>query len=216
MNFEDIHSIEDLAVVSEEGVWQNFERLAAFIFEKNGFRVKVNTVKTHQKTKRQYDVIAWKGSQTFLVECKKWAGNRYRLSAVKKAVEQHKERTTFYAAITNEDAIPLLVTLIEEDIRVYEGVPIVPVQKSTGSSMNWTGMCRGISFASVKMTCPMRMMCRYWHLIFRNRMKENPKEGDAGNFMPKRTSCSGVRSTEGMMAPEKDLLDAVGGDSVGL
>jgi hypothetical protein len=129
MNFEDIQSLEDLAVVSEEVVWQNFERLAAFIFEKNNFRVKVNTVKTWQKTKRQYDVIAWKGNQTFLVECKKWAGNRYRLSAVKKAVEQHKERTTFYAAITHEDAIPLLVTLIEEEIRLYEGVPIVPVQK---------------------------------------------------------------------------------------
>ena len=37
MNFEDIQSIEDLAVVSEEVVWQNFERLAAFIFEKNNF-----------------------------------------------------------------------------------------------------------------------------------------------------------------------------------
>ena len=84
MNFEDIHTIEDLAVVSEEVVWQHFERLAAFIFEKNGFRVKVNTVKTHQKTKRQYDVIAWKGNQTFLVECKKWAGNRYRLVSTKK------------------------------------------------------------------------------------------------------------------------------------
>jgi len=105
MNFEDIHTIEDLAVVSEEVVWQHFERLAAFIFEKNNFRVKVNTVKTHQKTKRQYDVIAWKGNQTFLVECKKWAGNRYRLSAIKKAVEQHKERTLFYASVTNEDAI---------------------------------------------------------------------------------------------------------------
>ena len=93
MNFEDIHTIEDLAVVSEAVVWQHFEQLAAFIFEKNGFRVKVNTVKTHQKTKRQYDVIAWKGNQTFLAECKKWAGNRYRLSALKKAVEQHKERT---------------------------------------------------------------------------------------------------------------------------
>ena len=152
MNFEDIHTIEDLAVVSEAVVWQHFERLAAFIFEKNGFRVKVNTVKTHQKTKRQYDVIAWKGNQTFLVECKKWAGNRYRLSALKKAVEQHKERTLFYAAVTNEDAIPLLVTLIEEDIRFYEGVPIVPVQKLTGSSVNWTGTERGIFFAIVKMT----------------------------------------------------------------
>jgi hypothetical protein len=143
MNFEDIHSIEDLAVVSEEVVWQHFERLAAFIFEKNNFSVKVNTVKTFHKTRRQYDVIAWKGNQTFLVECKKWAGNRYRLSAVKKAVEQHKERTTFYAAITNEDAIPILVTLIEEEIRLYEGVPIVSIQKLNGFVNELEGYVQG-------------------------------------------------------------------------
>jgi hypothetical protein len=154
MNFEDIQSIEDLAVVSEEGVWQNFERLAAFIFEKNGFRVNVNTVKTHQKTKRQYDVIAWKGSQTFLVECKKWAGNRYRLSALKKAVEQHKERTLFYATVTNEDAIPLLVTLIEEDIRFYEGVPIVPVQKLNGFVSELDGYVQGDFFCECEDEMP--------------------------------------------------------------
>jgi hypothetical protein len=146
MNFEDIHTIEDLAVVSEAVVWQHFEQLAAFIFEQNNFRVKVNTVKTCQKTKRQYDVIAWKGNQTFLVECKKWAGNRYRLSALKKAVEQHKERTLFYAAVTNEDAIPLLVTLIEEDIRFYEGVPIVPVQKLNGFVSELDGYVQGNFF----------------------------------------------------------------------
>jgi len=146
MNFEDIHSIEDLAVVSEEVVWQHFERLAAFIFEKNNFSVKVNTVKTYQKTKRQYDVIAWKGNQTFLVECKKWAGNRYRLSAVKKAVEQHKERTTFYETITHEDAIPLLVTLIEEEIRLYEGVPIVSIQKLNSFVNELDGYAQGNFF----------------------------------------------------------------------
>ncbi len=125
--FEDIRSIGDLETVSGEVVWQNFERLAAFIFEKNDFRVTVNTVKTYQKKRRQYDVIARKSNQTFLVECKKWAGNRYRLSALKKAVEQHNERTTFYNSITSEDAIPLFVTLVEEEIHYYEGVPLVPV-----------------------------------------------------------------------------------------
>jgi hypothetical protein len=129
MNFEDIESIEDLEKVSEESVWQNFERLAAFIFEKNDFRVTVNTVKTSNKKRRQYDVIARKSNQTFLIECKKWAGNRYRLSALKRAIVHHKERTTFYENTTNEDAIPVIVTLIEEEIRVYEGVPLVPVQK---------------------------------------------------------------------------------------
>jgi hypothetical protein len=128
-NFEAIETIEDLETVSEETIWQNFERLAAFIFEKNDFEVTVNTVKTSHKNRRQYDVIARKSDQTFLVECKKWAGNRYRLSALKKAVEQHKERTAFYQTITHEDAVPLLVTLIEEEIPFYEGVPLVCILK---------------------------------------------------------------------------------------
>lgn len=129
MNFEDIERIEDLECVSEESVWQNFERLAAFIFERNDFRVTVNTVRTLQKKRRQYDVIARKDNRTFLVECKKWAGNRYRLSALKRAILQHKERTAFYGSIMHEDPVPVLVTLIEEEIHVYEGVPIVPVLK---------------------------------------------------------------------------------------
>jgi hypothetical protein len=127
MNFDDIDSIDDLEAVSEEGVWQNFERLTGFIFEKNDFAVHVNTVKTRNRTRRQFDVIARKRDRTFLVECKKWAGSRYRLSALKRAVLQHKERTAFYESIMHEDAVPVIVTLIEEEILVYEGVPLVPV-----------------------------------------------------------------------------------------
>jgi hypothetical protein len=129
MNFEDIETIDDLERVSVESAWQNFERLAAFIFEKNDFEVRVNIVKTLQRKKRQYDVIARKNNRTLLVECKKWAGNRYRLSGLKKAIGQHKERVAFYEQVTNEEAVPLMVTLIEEEIRVYEGVPMIPVQK---------------------------------------------------------------------------------------
>lgn len=129
MNFDEIDSIEDLETVSRTVIWQNFERLAAFIFEKNEFAVTVNTVKTLNRTRRQYDVIARKRDRTFLVECKKWAGSRYRLSALKRAVLQHKERTAFFETVMHEDAVPVIVTLIEEEILVYEGVPLVPVTR---------------------------------------------------------------------------------------
>lgn len=128
-HFEEIKCIEDLQRVSAEVVWQNFERLTAFIFEENNFLAVTNTVKTLKKRRRQYDVIAKTNNRTFLVECKKWAGNRSRLSALKRAIEQHKERTEFYQHLTREDAIPIVVTLIEEEIRSYEGVPIVPILK---------------------------------------------------------------------------------------
>jgi protease II len=129
MDFEDIKSIQDLQRVSRENVWQNFERLAAFIFEKNNFQVKINVIKTRNKKRRQYDVVARRGDKTFLIECKKWAGNRYRLSALKAAIEKHKERVEFYRDITNEDAAPIVVTLIEEEIKFYEDMPIVPIFK---------------------------------------------------------------------------------------
>jgi len=129
MNFEDINTVEDLERISEEVIWQNFERLVGFIFEVNDFQVNVNKVRAFNKKRRQYDVIAKKDDITYLIECKKWAVNRYRLSALKKAIEQHKERTNFYRNLTGEKAIPIMVTLIEEDIKFYEDIPIIPIFK---------------------------------------------------------------------------------------
>jgi hypothetical protein len=129
MDFGEIESIGDLEAVSEASLWQNFERLVAFIFEKNDFIVTVNTVKTLHKKRRQYDVIARRGDRTFLVECKRWSGSRYRLSALKSATLQHKERSVFYENSTGGHAIPVIVTLIEEEILVFEGLPLVPVTR---------------------------------------------------------------------------------------
>jgi protease II len=129
MNFEDIKNFEDLQKVSKEVIWQNFERLTAFIFEENNFKVKVNTVKTFKNKRRQYDVIARKNDETFLIECKKWTGARYRLSALKTAIKQHKERAEFFRNLTEENVIPIIVTLIEEEIQFYEKIPIVPILK---------------------------------------------------------------------------------------
>jgi len=58
MDFEDIKTIEDLERVSKGAVWQNFEILVGFIFETNDFQVIINKVKTFNKKRRQYDVIA--------------------------------------------------------------------------------------------------------------------------------------------------------------
>jgi len=154
MNFEDIRSIEDLEGVSKEIIWQNFERLAAFIFEKNEFQVRTNVVKTLNKKRRQYDVIAVKNNLTFLIECKKWSGNRYRLSQLKRAIIQHKERTNFYKNVTNEDAIPIIVTLIEEEIQFYEEVPVVPILKLNSFLNEFDKDTNGSSFNDYEIDMP--------------------------------------------------------------
>jgi len=128
-DFAQIKSLSDLERTSSEVIWQNFERLTGYIFEQNGFSIEINTVKTMRKGRRQYDVIARSNGRTILVECKKWGGHRPRLAALKRAIDQHKERCAFYRALTGEEALPVVVTLIEEEITSYEGVPIVPILK---------------------------------------------------------------------------------------
>jgi len=127
MNFKEIKSTDDLEQVSRKLIWQNFERLTAFIFEENDYQVQTGQVKTFNRKKRQFDVIARKDRTTYLIECKKWSGSRPRLSALKAAVAQHKERCEFFRDLTGESAIPVLVTLVEEEIQFYEGVPVVPI-----------------------------------------------------------------------------------------
>jgi len=127
MNFEDIKNHKDLQKVSKEVAWQNFEELTSYIFSQHEFQVEVRKVKISKKKRRQFDVIAKKNSRTILVECKKWAGNRYRLSALKTAVQKHKERSEFYRVLTNEAVSPIIVTFIEEEILISEGVPIIPI-----------------------------------------------------------------------------------------
>jgi len=65
MIFKDIKNIADLQKVSKEVAWQHFEELAAFVFEENNFQVEAGKVKTSNKKRRQYDVIAKKKTERF-------------------------------------------------------------------------------------------------------------------------------------------------------
>jgi hypothetical protein len=146
-DFETIGCDARLDAVAEGSVWQSFERLTAFIFEKNGFDVSVGTVKTRNRQRRQYDVIARKNGRTLLVECKRWSGGHYRLSALKRAVGQHQERALFYESVMNAEGVPVIVTLIEEKIRVFEGVPLVPVHLLNAFIGELDTLAEGFCFA---------------------------------------------------------------------
>lgn len=136
--------------MAEGSAWQNFERLAAFIFEGNGFEVSIGTVKTRNRQRRQYDVIARRNGRTLLVECKQWSGGRYRLSALKREVGQHRERAVFYEEIMNVPAVPVIVMLIEEEIRIFDGVPLVPVHRLNAFIGELDSWADGCSFAGLE------------------------------------------------------------------
>lgn len=104
-------------------------------------------MKTKSHQRRQYDVIAKRNGRTLLVECKQWSGSRYRLSALKQAVVKHKERALFYENIMNEDAVPIIVVLIEEKIRIFDGVPLVPVHRLNAFIAELDSAADGYCFA---------------------------------------------------------------------
>ena len=131
-NFE-INSIEDLEKLSEKVTWQYFEKLVAFIFEKNEFDVKQNIVLTNENEKKQYDVIAKKKNITYLVECKRWKSRAGVVSAIQDAIDIHIDRGRFYSSLFPEEQIyPLLVIPLQGLPEQHEEVFIVPLH-----SLNW-------------------------------------------------------------------------------
>jgi protease II len=131
MEFQ-IKSIQELENLSESVTWQYFEKLVAFIFEENGFSVEQNKVIVFNNDRRQYDVVAKKNNEIYLIECKRWKSRANSASALKDAVENHIERCSFYSEATGEKAIPLLVTPLKGMPEQHEDVFIAPLL-----SLNW-------------------------------------------------------------------------------
>lgn len=131
----EIRNVDELYALSRGVKWQFFERLVAFVFEENGFDVKQNKVIVFGKKKRQYDVIARHYNIIILVECKKWAYKHKRYTLLK-AAEKQKERAELYKGYLMKNSrkripkiIPLIVTLMEENVVKHGGVMFVPLSK---------------------------------------------------------------------------------------
>ncbi len=122
-----IKSPGDLERLSKEMKWQWFEKLVGWIFEQNGFEAEVNRVIVFPEGKRQFDVIARRFGKAFLVECKKW--KRPNSSALKNAAVKHLEKCGLFGERNPGEAIPIVVTMLQEDIKEHLDVPVVPIDK---------------------------------------------------------------------------------------
>src|SRR3989304_5082029 len=129
--------VEDVASSID---WQEFEGFVAEIFRANDFRVKQNF---RFKTSRRFeiDLVASNGNMILCVDCKQWAGGRYKKSALKKAVHEQKMRVKEIKKFLKRNIIaqktlkygdqfePLIVTLMEEELVNENDVWLVPVWK---------------------------------------------------------------------------------------
>lgn len=114
----------DLDSVSELLDWKDFEGLAAEILESKNFATIRNLILT--KPRMEIDVIGIRLGIALLIDCKHWKRQSY--SSLKNAVKKQIERTKQYVSKTNGAmALPVIVTLYNEQIDFIDKVPIVPI-----------------------------------------------------------------------------------------
>ena len=115
-------TIED---VSEYLTWRDFESLTGLILEEKDFDVTKNLILT--KPRMEIDVIGKKMDIALLIDCKHW--KNVSKSALDEIVKKQIERVKRYVADESMSALPVIVTLHQEEIQFVDNVPIVPIMK---------------------------------------------------------------------------------------
>jgi len=115
----------DVEYVSEYLTWQDFESITGLILEKKDFDITKNLILT--KPRMEIDVVGTKMDIALLVDCKHW--KTMSKSALDEIVKKQVERVKRYVADENMSALPVIVTLHQEEIQFIENVPIVPIMK---------------------------------------------------------------------------------------
>ena len=115
----------DVESVSEYLTWQDFESITGLILEKKDFDVTKNLILT--KPRMEIDVVGTKMDIALLIDCKHW--KTMSKSALNEIVKKQVQRVKRYVTDENMSALPVIVTLHQEEIQFIENVPIVPIMK---------------------------------------------------------------------------------------
>jgi hypothetical protein len=111
--------------VSEYLTWQDFESITGLILEEKDFDVTKNFILT--KPRMEIDVVGTKMDIALLIDCKHW--KTMSKSALDEIVKKQVERVKRYVSDENVSALPVIVTLHQEEVQFVDNVPIVPIMK---------------------------------------------------------------------------------------
>ena len=106
--------------------WKDFEGLVAEILESKNFEVVRNF--RMKKPTMELDVVGIRLDTAVLIDCKHW--KRMSNSALEEIVQKQVERVKHYVTTTNKImAVPVIVTLYQEGLKLINKVPIVPIMQ---------------------------------------------------------------------------------------
>jgi hypothetical protein len=122
----------DIVNISRSLSWKDFEALTSEILVLNGYSTKTN-VHFSKPFRMQIDVIGANNNLAIVADCKHW--KRYSLTSISSYVEKQIRRTRILCRAGKRiqynisHAIPIILTLYSMDVRLINGVPIVPISK---------------------------------------------------------------------------------------
>ena len=122
----DIKSGIPIEEASRDVDWKDFEGLVAEVLESKNFEVVRNF--RMKKPTMEIDVVGIRLDTAVLIDCKHW--KRMSNSALEGIVQKQVERVKHYVSITDEImAVPVIVTLYQESVKLINKVPIVPIMQ---------------------------------------------------------------------------------------
>ncbi len=108
--------------------WQEFEEKVREICEAHGFNTKFRFVFTDGEGRAEIDVVAERYGLILCIDAKLYSASRYRVSQLRKEAEKHRRRCERFATFAGKDAVPVIVSFIDDSIYFYEGCIIVPFE----------------------------------------------------------------------------------------
>jgi len=106
--------------------WQEFEELIREILERNDFKTDFRVVFKDEHGRAEMDVIGEKFGILIGIDAKRYNRGWYRKSALKRQAEKHCERCSRFARLTGKRIIPVIVSLIDDEIILHKDCLIVP------------------------------------------------------------------------------------------
>lgn len=124
--------------------WKDFEGLIAQVLTENNYDCTESFRRRGTKLEEgmEIDVIGVKGDSILVIDAKMWGLRKYKVSALIEAVKKQIIRTERLADQLDNlttrlsnlkprrySLYPIMVTWLVEDVKFYEGVPVVPIFK---------------------------------------------------------------------------------------
>jgi len=118
----------DLDLAARSLSWGDFEDFCAMVVAASGYHVRKNV--RLRKPTRQIDIVAESPSLVLAIDCKNWRRGVGPASLEPAALAQ-TERTRMLrekaAAPQRKAYLPVLLTVLDSQVRVLSGVPVVPL-----------------------------------------------------------------------------------------